>query len=87
MDARGQRALARRNRHEVAEVVQEGPRKEENVQSDTEEEDILEEREAVPLRIRIPGARARGGPPAAVSISAPIDPGMWLSMVNVKTPH
>jgi len=48
--------------------------------SDSEEEEILEEREAVPLRIRIPGARARGGPPAAIS-------GMWLSMVNVKPPH
>ena len=53
MDARGQRALARRNRGEVAAVVQEGPREEEIVESDTEEEEILEEREAVPLRIRI----------------------------------
>ena len=40
----------------------------------------------MPLRIRIPGARARGGPPAA-AIPAPIDPGKWLSMVNVKPPH
>ncbi len=61
-------------------------RREEIVESDTEEDEILEEREAVPLRIRIPGARARGGPPAA-AIPAPIDPGMWLSMVNVKPPH
>ncbi len=86
MNARGQRAVARRNRREAAEVVQEGPREEEIVESDTEEDEILEEREAVPLRIRIPGARARGGPPAA-AIPAPIDPGMWLSMVNVKPPH
>ena len=86
MNARGQRALARRNRREAAEVVQEGPREEEIVESDTEEDDILEEREAVPLRIRIPGARARSGPPAA-EIPAPIDPGMWLSMVSVKPPH
>ena len=56
-------------------MVQEGPREEEIVESDTEEDEILEEREAVPLRIRIPGARARGGPPAA-AIPAPIDPGM-----------
>ena len=36
MDARGQRALARRNRREVAAVVQEGPREEEIVESDTQ---------------------------------------------------
>ena len=46
-------------------MVQEGPRKEEIVVSHTEEEEILEEREVVPLRIRIPGARARGEPLAA----------------------
>ena len=56
------------------------------MESDTEEEESLEEREDVPLRIRIPGARARGGHPVA-AIPAPIDPGMWLSMVNVKPPH
>ena len=54
MNARGQRALARRNRHEAAEVVQEGHREEEIVESDSEGEEILEERDAVPLRI--PGA-------------------------------
>ena len=54
------------------------------MESDTEEEEILVVREAVPLRIRIPGARNR---PPAVSIPAPIDPGMWLSMVNVEPPH
>ena len=85
MNARGQRALARTNCREAAEEVQKGPREEEMVESDTEEEEILEEREAMPLRI--PGARARGGPPAAAAIPAPIDPGMWLSMVNVKLPH
>ena len=83
MNARGQRALARRNRREAAEVVQEGPREEEIVESDTTEEKILEERDAVPLRIRIPRARARGGLPAA-AIPTPIDPGMRLNMVNVK---
>jgi len=36
------------------------------VESDTEEDDILEEREAVPLRIRIPAA----------AIPAQIDPGI-----------
>ena len=65
-------------------MVQEAPREEEIVESDTEEEEILEVREAVPLRIRIPGARNR---PPAVSIPAPIDPGMWLSILNVKPPH
>ena len=69
MDARGQRALARRNCREATEVVQEGPREDEIVESDTEKDEILEEREAVPLRIRIPGARARVGPPAAVPAS------------------
>ena len=86
MDARGERALARRNRREVAAEGQEGPREEEIVAAAREEEDILEEREDVPVRIRIPAARARGGPPPA-AIPAPIDPGMWLSMVNVKPPH
>ena len=86
MDARGQRALSRRNRREVAAVVQEGPREKEIVESDTEKDKILEEREAVSLRISIPGVRARGGSPAA-AIPAPIDPGMWLSMINVKSPH
>ena len=60
MNARVQRALARRNRRIAAEVVQKAPREEEIVESDTEEEKILEERDAVPLRIRNPGARARG---------------------------
>jgi len=40
-------------------VVQE-PREKEIVESDTEEEEILEEQYAAPLSIRIPGARARG---------------------------
>ena len=40
-------------------MVQEGPREEEIVESDTEKDDILEERDAAPLRIR---ARALGGP-------------------------
>ena len=86
MNARGQRALVRRNHREAAEVVHEGSRGEEIVESDTEEDEILKEREAIPLHIRIPGARARGGPSAA-AIPAPIDPGMWISMVNVKPPH
>ena len=86
MDARGQRPLARRNRREGAAVGQEGPREEEIVEADAAEDEILEEREDVPVRIRIPAGRARVGPPAA-AIPAPIDPGMWLSMVNVKPPH
>jgi len=44
------------------------------VESDTE--DIIEEQDAVPLRIR-------GGLPVA-EFPAAIDPGMWLKMVNVK---
>ena len=65
-------------------MVQEGHREEEIVESDTEE--ILEERDASPLRTCIPGARGRGGPPAA-EIPAPIDPVLWFSMVNVKPPY
>ena len=42
-------------------MVQEGPREEKIVESDTEEEEILQQ-DAVPLRIRIPGARAQGRP-------------------------
>jgi len=64
MNAKGQRDLARRNRREAVEEVSAGPREENPVESNTEEEDILEERE-VPLRVRILGARGRGGPPAA----------------------
>jgi len=84
MNARCQRALARRYRRDA--FVQEGPR----------EEEILEKRDDVPLRIRILCARARGGPPAAAAaaaaaaagaMSAPINPGMWLNMVDVKLPH
>jgi len=81
MDARGQRALARKNRREAVEEVPAAPREENPVESDTEESEILEEREQVPLRIRI-----RVGPPAA-EVPAAIDPGMWLNMVNVKPPQ
>ena len=55
------------------------------MESDTEEE-ILEERDVITLRIRIPGAWARGGPLAA-AILVPIDPGILLSMVNDRPPH
>ena len=41
MNARGQRALARRNRRKVSV----GPREEDLVEFDTEDEDILEERD------------------------------------------
>jgi len=88
MNARCQRALAR-NRCDAVEEVPEGPREESPVKSDAEEEDILEERDQVPLRIRIPGAphsRDRSGSPVA-EIASSIDPGMWLNMVNVKPPH
>ena len=39
------------------EVVQEVPREEEIVESDTEEKEILEERDAIPLRIQILGSK------------------------------
>ena len=84
MNARVQRDSARRNRREAMEVIQEKPREEEIVELDTEEEEILEERDAVPLSIR--KARDRGEPPA-VAMPAPIDPGIWLNMVNVKPLH
>ena len=83
MDARGQRALARRNRRDAVEKVLAAPREENLLESDTEGSEILEEREQVPLRIRIPG---RVGPPAA-EVPAAIDPGMWFNIVNVKPPH
>ena len=60
MDARGQRALARSNRHEAVDKVPAGPREENPVESDTEEEDNPEERDQVPLRIRIPGLGVEG---------------------------
>jgi len=40
-------------------------REENPVESDTEDSEILEEWEQVPLRIRIPDARGRVGTPAA----------------------
>ena len=42
------------------------------MESDAEEEEILEEREAAPLRIRIPGARHRGAPSAAAAAALSI---------------
>ena len=45
-------------------------------------DDIFEEREDIPARF----PRARGRAPAA-ALSAAIDPGMRLKMVNVKTPY
>ena len=53
-------------------MVQWGPREEEIVESDAEEEEILEEREAAPLRIRISGARHRGTPSAAAAAEAAV---------------
>ena len=86
MNAIGQRALARRNTRDAVEEVLAGPKEENPVESDTENEDILEERDHHPLRIRIPVARDRGGLPAT-EVPASIDPWMWLNMVNVKPPH
>ena len=86
MDARGQRALTRRNRREAVEEVPAASTEEIQVESDTEESEILEEREQVPLRVRIQGARGRVGPPSA-EVPGVIDPGMWLNMVNAKPPH
>ena len=70
-------------------MVQGGTREEEIVESDTEDEEIIEEWDAIPLRIRIPGARA----PVLFEVDLQqkqfrtINPGMWLSMVNIKLPH
>ena len=52
-------ALARRNRRESAEVVQEGPREEEIVESYTEDEEIIEERDETTLYLhtRCSGSR------------------------------
>jgi len=59
MNTRGQRALARRICRGLAQVVQERPREQEIMELDTEEDEILEEQDAIPIRIRIPGAKAR----------------------------
>ena len=40
------------------------------MESDAEEEEILEEREAAPLHIRISGARHRGAPSASAAAAA-----------------
>ena len=85
MNARGQRALARRNRCEGAEVVQEGPREEEILDSDTAGD--CRGARCCSFTYSYSGGRSRVGPPAAVAIPAPIDPGMWLNMVNVKPRH
>ena len=53
MDARGQRALTRRNRREAVDKIFAAPREENLVESDTEESEILKEGEQVPLSIRI----------------------------------
>ena len=46
----------------------------------------LEDPDVVQLRIHIPGARDRSGPPAE-PIPATTNPGMWLNMVNIEPPH
>ena len=56
------------------------------MESVTEGEEILWEKNAVSLQIHIPVARGRGGPPAE-PISAAIDTCMCLNIVNVKPPH
>ena len=58
MNARGQRSLARIICRETAEVVQERRR--------NCGRGILDERDAILLRIRIPDARARGAPLAEI---------------------
>ena len=73
------------NRREAAEKVLVRPREEEWLESDKEEEEILEERDTSLLRIA--GARDQGRSAAAAAFPATIDPGMWLDMVNVKPPH
>ena len=81
MNARCQRDLARRNHGSG------GSSGEEIVEKDTEEEEILEERDATPIHIFIPSTRGRGGSTAVAAVPALIYPGIWLSMVNVKPPH
>ena len=81
MNARGQRVLERRNTACKGDPA--GPREENQVESDTEDEDILEERDQVPLRI--PGARGRGGPTAA-EVPAAIDLGDVIKYGLCQTP-
>jgi len=85
MDVWGQRT-SRRNRRKATEEVCAVSREEDPDESNDEGEEILDERDTVPVRIRIPGERGRVGPPSA-AIPASIDLGMWLNMVTVKTPH
>ena len=61
MGARGQHALTRKNRHQEAEEVHAVLREEDSVESDDEEEEILKEGDAAPVRIRIPGGRVELG--------------------------
>ena len=61
-----------KSQREAVDEVPAGPWEENPAESDTEEEGILEARDQVPLRIRISGARGRGGPLAA-DVPAVID--------------
>jgi len=82
MNDRAKRALAKGHRGKEAAAAQ---ALEQEVDLDVpaqDQDDIFEEREDIPARV----PRARGRAPAA-AFPAAIDPGMWLNMVNVKTPY
>jgi len=82
MNDRAQRALVRGQRREEAAAAQ-APQQEVDLDAPAQDlDDIFEEREDIPAR----ALRARGRAPAA-AFPAAIDPGMWLNMVNVKTPY
>jgi len=51
MNARGERALERRNMRKAVEEIPAGPMKKIQVDSDTRDEDIVEEKDAVSLGI------------------------------------
>jgi hypothetical protein len=81
MNDRAQRAAARDLARQVAVGAVAGP-----VANDGDNSDDIEE---VENPIAVPARGARRGAQAAAPVAAPLvmDPGMWLNMVNVKTPQ
>ena len=81
MNARAQRAAARDALRAAAAFVNEAV--------DGSDEDSNASEEVPQAEAPIEGVNPMGGAPAAAAAVAPIamDPGMWLSMVNVKPPQ
>jgi len=84
MKARSQRTLARRNRRQSAEKFHAGSREKDPVESDSKEEEILEERccSFMHAHSRWKGSRTSSGGNSGCNRS-----GHVVKMVNVKPPH